>query len=501
MVWVTSVGYMAGTFISYRRGDSAGYAGRLHEALERRLGGGQIFRDVDTLQPGQDFRLAIEAHVRNCGVFLTLIGQEWLDTRDGSGRRRIDQEHDYVRLEVATALARPDLVVVPVLVEGASMPAPGDLPEPLRNLAYRHAITVRDETWDADVDRLAALIAGHAGRPAATGAAPSRPLRSRRWIAAAIALVIVGVAGALIALRPATRTNDARSSVEPSTPPVEPAVENAGDDGGRRGNAPPVPAQGSAYAIRIPRLSEISHADLIYTLVSGSVSPQGPTAELRLRMRVSNSGRYDANLWDNSFRLNVDGRLIEPTSGLNEVLAGNSIDDAIVIFDVPSGARDTVLRVSYNNASAAMRLNLTPTGRPPENERDDSIDALSRAVLYPLQRDDRQVLQAGGWNVVLRRAAARRFLNKVRLTFVMQLGNRGRVPRHSGDVVVRLGVGGRMLAPDTAPNEAVERASDVTGDYVFHVPPPTERVTLHVTAGAASQEIAFDLPSPAPPRP
>src|SRR5215510_8475155 len=105
---------MALVFISYRRDDSAGYAGRLHESLERRLGSDHVFRDVDTLQPGQDFVDAINQRLRECQVFLAIIGREWLDARDATGRRRLDQENDYVRLEISVALNRSQLLVVPV---------------------------------------------------------------------------------------------------------------------------------------------------------------------------------------------------------------------------------------------------------------------------------------------------------------------------------------------------------------------------------------------------
>ena len=76
---------MAGIFITYRRDDAAGYAGRLHESLERRLGGSQLFRDVDTLQPGQDFVKAIEARLGACQVMVVIIGREWLDARNAAG--------------------------------------------------------------------------------------------------------------------------------------------------------------------------------------------------------------------------------------------------------------------------------------------------------------------------------------------------------------------------------------------------------------------------------
>src|SRR6476646_580200 len=164
---------MAGTFISYRREDAAGYAGRLRESLERRIGAHRVFRDVDALLPGQDFVQAIEARLAECRVMLGVIGREWLDARSAGGARRLDDAYDFVRLEIAAGLARPDVLVVPVLVEGAAMPSAVDLPENIRPLARRHAVSIRDETWDADVDCLFGVIddaesagtAVRAGRP------------------------------------------------------------------------------------------------------------------------------------------------------------------------------------------------------------------------------------------------------------------------------------------------------------------------------------------------
>jgi hypothetical protein len=149
---------MSLVFISYRREDSAGFAGRLHESLERRLGEGEVFRDVDALQPGQDFVDAINARLLNCKACLVLIGREWLEAKDDAGRRRLEQDDDYVRLEIAAALARPGVLVIPVLVEGVSMPTSLVLPESIRALSRRQAVTLRDETWDTDVDRVAAAL-------------------------------------------------------------------------------------------------------------------------------------------------------------------------------------------------------------------------------------------------------------------------------------------------------------------------------------------------------
>lgn len=143
-------------FISYRRDDAAGYAGRLEEALERRLGGGSVFRDVQDIPPGEDFVAAIRARLAGAQAVLVLIGPRWAGS-DTAGRRRIDDEGDFVRLEVAVALdsgAR----VVPVLLPGARMPAEADLPPPLKPLARRNALGLSDAHWPADVERLAAAI-------------------------------------------------------------------------------------------------------------------------------------------------------------------------------------------------------------------------------------------------------------------------------------------------------------------------------------------------------
>ena len=149
---------MSQVFISYRREDSAGYAGRLRESLERRLGRGAVFRDVDALEPGQDFVDIIGIRLRDANACLVLIGREWLDAEDASGRRRLEQQNDYVRLEIATALEQPHMRVVPVLVEGSRMPSTEELPETIQGLARRQAVSLRDESWDTDVKRFVTAL-------------------------------------------------------------------------------------------------------------------------------------------------------------------------------------------------------------------------------------------------------------------------------------------------------------------------------------------------------
>src|SRR4051812_14047048 len=112
-----------GIFISYRRKDSQSAAGRLADSLEQRIPDATIFRDVETIEAGADFVATIASALESCDVLLAVVGPRWLDVTDADGHRRLDDPQDYTRVELATALKRPDVRVVPVLVDGAIMPS------------------------------------------------------------------------------------------------------------------------------------------------------------------------------------------------------------------------------------------------------------------------------------------------------------------------------------------------------------------------------------------
>jgi hypothetical protein len=146
-----------GIFISYRREETASYAGRLYDRLTDRFGEGQIFMDVDSILPGVDFTQAIVQAVGSCRVLLAVIGRSWLAAADQKGRRRIDDPQDFVRLEIEAALDR-NILVIPVLVDGAMMPTPGDLPDSIRKLSRRNALRVNNESFRRDFDWLFEVI-------------------------------------------------------------------------------------------------------------------------------------------------------------------------------------------------------------------------------------------------------------------------------------------------------------------------------------------------------
>jgi len=149
---------MPGVFISYRRDDCAGHAGRLYDRLADRIGESAVFMDVGTIEPGADFGVRIEEAISSCLLVIVLIGDDWLEIADSHGRRRLDDPTDLVRHEVASALRRDGIRVIPVLVEGAAMPPVDRLPDDLKELARRNALELSDVGWRYDVERLIAVV-------------------------------------------------------------------------------------------------------------------------------------------------------------------------------------------------------------------------------------------------------------------------------------------------------------------------------------------------------
>ncbi len=144
---------MRAIFISYRRSDTEGEAGRLFDDLVGRFSEQAVFMDVDAIQPGRDFRRAIEESVQSCSVLLAMMGPTWLEVSDDRGGRRLDDEGDYVRVEIATALKR-DIAVVPVMVRGGRMPRAEQLPADLRELAFRNGVELTHARWKSDLEVL-----------------------------------------------------------------------------------------------------------------------------------------------------------------------------------------------------------------------------------------------------------------------------------------------------------------------------------------------------------
>lgn len=141
-----------GVFISYRRDESAGYAGRIADSFQEHFGEDKVFLDIDSIEPGLDFAEAIERAVGSCEVLVSVIGRNWLTASDAAGRKRLENPDDYVRREIAAALQR-NIRVIPVLIQGASMPSADELPNDLAPLARRNAFELHDSSWRDDLRR------------------------------------------------------------------------------------------------------------------------------------------------------------------------------------------------------------------------------------------------------------------------------------------------------------------------------------------------------------
>jgi len=144
-------------FISYRRGETAYPAGWLYDRLAQHFGAGQIFKDVDSIELGDDFVQVITRAVGSCDVLLALIGHQWLSITDASGQRRLDDPDDFVRLEIEAALTR-NVRIIPILVDGARMPNADELPEGLASLARRQALELSPSRFEYDTSRLLKIL-------------------------------------------------------------------------------------------------------------------------------------------------------------------------------------------------------------------------------------------------------------------------------------------------------------------------------------------------------
>jgi hypothetical protein len=148
-----------GVFINYRRSDASRMAQQLYDKLVAEFGLGRVFMDIDSISLGVDFDQKLAHSLSQCKAQLVVIGDRWLTAEDKYGARRLDNPNDYVRMEIEFALRR-DMLVIPILVDGASMPPPSDLPGQLRALARRNGESISRTRFDTDCMKLMRVING-----------------------------------------------------------------------------------------------------------------------------------------------------------------------------------------------------------------------------------------------------------------------------------------------------------------------------------------------------
>ena len=183
---------MASIFISYRRGDTGGHAGRLCDRLTARFGGDRVFMDIQDIHPGQNFATSIDDTIATCDCVVAVIGPHWLEMV----RQRAHAADDFVRHEIAAALKR-GITVIPVLVGGARMPAPNQLPPELSDLSRRQAIEIRDDRFDTDVALLEESLAGQLRLPDPPVSSARTGLSRGLVLAVPLLVIAFGIVGLL----------------------------------------------------------------------------------------------------------------------------------------------------------------------------------------------------------------------------------------------------------------------------------------------------------------
>ena len=380
---------MNGIFISYRRDDSAGYAGRLYDRLAAHFGVERVFMDVEGIEPGTDFVDAIERAIASCRVLIVLIGDEWLSAADTGGRRRLDDPNDFIRLETSAALAR-DIRVVPVLLDGALMPHESDLPDNLKPLVRRQAVELTHKQWEASSGELIRTLERILSMDSAPAAAASTPPafspaieqtaeidatsgeahHSKVWMVGFVVALVIAIGIALF-LRdkpkpvpePISETQPAptlpietplpevASVSEPSDPATAAPERAAPDAQAPDAESPPAPALRPASLETATRRLTFDDTE----------TGQSTSMELRL----TNTGEIDAPLntrilgeWAGSYDIIADtcGRTLAP---------GADCSYTISFKAASAGARPAELLVDFG-AATPLAVALDATAKAPE---------------------------------------------------------------------------------------------------------------------------------------
>jgi hypothetical protein len=210
-------------FLSYRRDDASGHAGRLYDLLAARYGAERVFMDIDAIPLGTEFGAAIDRAVASCDVLIAVIGRSWLAAADASGHRRLDDPDDLVRREIESALAQ-DVAVVPTCVQGAEIPRAEDLPPSLASMTGRQGFQLSDTGWQDDVERLIRRLGAVGGEPPPAVEGTARPRRRARRpggriLAALVLVAVLAALGGVLILRGGDGdgdTSDGSSRAQPS---------------------------------------------------------------------------------------------------------------------------------------------------------------------------------------------------------------------------------------------------------------------------------------------
>ena len=489
---------MGGIFLSYRREDSAGWAGRLSEDLKKQFGPDSIFMDIDTIEPGTDFTEALQKAVSACDVFLAIIGPDWATVTDAAGKHRLDDPNDWVRVELATALQRK-IRVIPVLVGGASVPTKDLLPDELDALALRQAHELTDKRWNYDVEQLVKALPTARQKPLPPQEATPTASRtgSLRWAMVVMLLVVaigawIGFNSSSSPLNDLTQTTPLHTSQVPSPPKpsanLEPVKLN-----------PTKPS----HVLHLRAGQEVrlknKFVDYRYRVLTAELQRQNPSTNLlRLQMRFTNDGWPSANFWNDGFRLLVNGLPQAPINDLNEVIEPHSAKEGIIEFSVPEIATEVTLQMKSGEDVAEILIDLTDQSTAVKPPVAANQPTQSSPITFPISLPAGQTVQlkdhrAARVYTLLSAQVDRRSTESRFLTLKIRILNNGPLDTEFSSDNFRLFVDGVPRAPATFLNELVDQHSAKEGTVEFAYPATAEHLVLQVRVGQETADIPLDL--------
>ena len=503
---------MNNIFISYRRDDSAGHAGRLQDGLAERFGAGRVFMDVSDLKPGQDYVVELDRALAKADCVLAVIGPRWLTSIDAAGKRRIDDPNHLVCREIGAGLAR-QATVIPVLVHGAAMPAAEALPPALRALARRQAIALTDQRWDRDLDELARQLS-----PAGAGAAPS----ATRTTSAGAKRVVGSVALLALALTAGGAWMWLHSK---GSPPQMGATEAAAQRGERvsppparstsrpstAGNAVGTPQR---IAIAIPKISEVrfrtNRAQVSFSILAIRQEPRDDGMQvLTFLVRMTNRGPSDEGFNNDQFRLVAGDRQMAPMATMIDLTEANAAKETTLDFVLPATVTEAMLEVRVDKESTRIPMALsarTPMANDPA--RDDfgqprRVRVVDAIKVLPATLAAGQRVEVGklGYQIV-DAVIERETMEKASLTLTVRCS----VPRAVGggganfwSNTVRLWIDGVPRPPVNNINEVVGPGDSKDARFVFDLLDLPQSLEVGIYNVNDSAKIALSL-EPVPKR-
>lgn len=358
-------------FISYRREDSSAVTGRIYDRLAAAFGSQHVFKDVDNIPPGANFKTMLEQEVRSCDVLLAVIGDKWLNIQNANGQRRLDDPDDFVRIEVAAALNRQDITLIPLLVNNARMPGVDDLPPDLQELAYRNAAPVRnDPDFNRDVKWLIEEIRNDFE---IVPAAPPKRANALSRLAIPLVLAALLVVGAFV-LTPMLRAPE--PTPQPTAQAEDTPVVQAPTDA-PAGIPTVAPVEPGDYMVLVAELEQMGDeardvSRFIVRDLTRKLEEEVPFSQVRVRQ------------YPGIIRSDDEARQIAENTGASVIVWGNYTPDLIEL-EVQIGSTAAFPNNPFDRSLLERTLNVTVNMT---NERQESVVNAVVGVLTGLHLAD-----------------------------------------------------------------------------------------------------------------